>query len=220
MRKMALLAVAVAGLFVLMAPSAVFAATSPPFSGTWTTTYYTTSGGSCTTTQWTTPTFHDGSSGFATNNVGGPPIEPLVDYGSSICVVIGVTGATVSDGTIVYVEVANSGTIACFTIQGGSGSNAVASGTCGTKSGSTGPLLFTNNIQGSGTTVCTVPIFVNTVSPPNGKGGGQADHLVLGTSTGSSCAPTTAPEFPLGLALTLAIAFPLMLAMKNRKFFA
>lgn len=202
-----------------MAPSAVFAATSPPFTGTWTITYYKTSSSTtCSTSEWTTPTFTDGKSGFATNNVGGPPTEPLVDYGNTICVVLSVTGASsVADGTVVYLEVDNSGTIACFTVESGSGSNGANSGTCGTGSGSSGPLLYKNWVTGSGTTVCTIPIFVNTSTPPNGKGGGQADHLILGTSSGSTCETLGAPEFPLGLAMLLAIALPLLMAMRHQK---
>jgi hypothetical protein len=194
------LAVLVLAFLIIPSSYVVYAKAPPPPTPTGQVDYFTVSGGSCTSTVWSTTASDGNVPAFFPNNVGGPPLTAQVNSGQDICITLVLKGA--SPSTTYYFAVDHTSPVGSFTTDSsGDGS---------------GSIVWTNSVVGSGTSVCTIPIFWGTNNPPNVHGT-QANHLVLATSQGSVCSgpPTSVPEFPYGSLLMIGLAAPLLLVARR-----
>jgi hypothetical protein len=180
-------------------------------SANWTISYFVPNSSPpppCSTTSWST--FAKDGGGFA--NPSGN--DPVVNYGSSICITLSVSGDTADKGLDVWVET-----------DGGSSGNLAPTFlfTVSSNGNGSGSVVWNNAITGSGNTVCTTPIKVAAVThgskPSQGDFDGHiADHAVLATSDGQTCT-IGVPEFPsssAGFLLVVGTLVPLLLIARRR----
>lgn len=208
--KLAVAALLGIGLLALMAVPAAFANSTGTASGF--INYYNVSSGSCTSTAWSGSTQSDGGSlsqGFFDNNVGSPPIYPVVGTsGSQICLDIELTGSGLNTGDYYTFTFPSNKLTGSITITIGT------SPSCGTNCYEAEG-VFTSAYSSACT---TAPLKISSTNDANYETtfGLQMDSQVQHIWVGTGTCIQSAPEFPFGILAVFAVAIPGMLLLRGK----